>query len=157
MTEKEAFEVEAALMDCFPGLTNIQNGHAYERGVNSSEVIQRNLSCEEFADQPDLKYCIIKINDFWLNECGSVYETVRKYWKVNLKRIQKVPYVLASCGGIIKEVFEAESWYEAPNVPGRCMFDGKIAPDNVRNLFVNKKLPKCYMKKGMASPVLYHD
>ena len=157
MTEKEAFEVEAALMDCFPGLTNIQNGHAYDRGVNSSEVIQRNLSCEEFTDQPDLKYCIIKINDYMLNERGNVYETVRKHWKVSLKRIQKVPYVLASCDGIVKEVFEAESWYESPDVPGRCMFDGKIAPDNVRDLFVNKKLPKCYMKKGMASPVLYHD
>lgn len=38
LTEKEAFEVEAALIDCFPGLTNIQGGYSSDRGINNAEV-----------------------------------------------------------------------------------------------------------------------
>lgn len=157
MTEKEAFEVEAALIDCYPGLTNIQGGYSSDRGVNSAEVLQRVLSCEEFEDQPDLKYCIIKINDHVLNERGSVYETVRKHWKVNLTRVQKIPYVLACHNGIVAEVYEAEKWYRSEEMPERCEFIGKVANDDIRQLFINKRLPKKYCKKGMASPVLYHD
>lgn len=37
------------------------------------------------------------------------------------------------------------------------MFDGKQAPEEIRKLFVNKRLPNHYIRKGMASPVLYHD
>jgi len=157
LTEKEAFEVEAALIDCYPGLTNIQGGYSSDRGVNSAEVLQRVLSCEEFKDQPDLKYCIIKINDHVLNERGSVYETVRKHWKVNLSRVKKIPYVLACNNGIVVEVYEIEKWYRSDEMPKRCEFIGKVADDDIRQLFINKRLPKKYCKKGMASPVLYHD
>lgn len=157
LTEKEAFEVEAAHIDCYPGLTNIQGGYSSDRGVNSAEVLQRVLSCEEFKDQPDLKYCIIKINDHVLNERGSVYETVRKHWKVNLSRVKKIPYVLACHNGIVAEVYEIEKWYRSDEMPKRCEFIGKVADDGIRQLFINKRLPKRYCKKGMASPVLYHD
>lgn len=157
LSEKEAFEVEAALIDCYPGLTNIQSGYSSDRGVNNAELLQRDLSYEEFEEPNDLKYCIIKINNYWLTECGDVYETVRKHWKVNLKRISKVPYVLASRNGVILEVFEVEKWYKAEDVPERCMFDGKVAPNEIRQHFVRKRLPKKYTKKGMASPILYHD
>ncbi|MCI7499895.1 MAG: hypothetical protein MSA82_10870 [Oscillospiraceae bacterium] len=158
LTNKEAFEVEAALIDCYAGLTNIQDGFAPERGVNNAEVLQRELSYETFEDIDDLKYCIIKINDWHLNERGSVYETVRKAWKVNYNRRIKIPYVLASNNGVVVDVFIAEKWYEAPDDgPGRYMFDGKQAPEKIRALFVNKRLPKHYIKKGLASPVLYHD
>ncbi len=157
LTEKEAFEVEAAHIDCYPGLTNIQGGYSSDRGVNSAEVLQRVLSCEEFKDQPDLKYCIIKINDHVLNKRGSVYETVRKHWKVNLSRVKKIPYVLACHNGIVAEVYEIEKWYRSDEMPKRCEFIGKVADDGIRQLFINKRLPKKYCKKGMASPVLYHD
>ena len=157
MTENEAFEVEAALIDCYAGLTNLQSGHYSDRGVNNAEVLQRELSYEEFEDQPDLKYCIIKINNYWINDRGNIYDTVRMHWKVNLNRVQKIPYVLASHNGVIEEVYKVDRWYKAEDVPGRCMFEGTVASDEIRNLFVQKRLPKRYIKKGMASPVLYHD
>lgn len=157
MTEKEAFEVEAALIDCFAGLTNLQTGHSSDRGVNNADVLQRDLSLGEFEDVENLKYCIIKIRDAVLNERGSVYETVRRAWKVNKTRIAKIPYVLVSLNGVIVDVFIVEKWYEEEGTSGRYMFDGIQAPDEIRNLFVHKRLPKHYMKKGMASPVLYHD
>ena len=157
LTEIEAFEVEAALIDCFAGLTNLQTGHSSDRGVNNAEVLQRELSLEEFEDVDELNYCIIKIKDYWINERGSIYETVRKHWKVNEKRISKIPYVLASHNGVIIEVFKVEKWYEAQEIPGRYMFDGVQASQEIRSLFINKRLPKHYVKKGMASPLLYHD
>ncbi len=157
MTENEAFEVEAALIDCYAGLTNLQSGHYSDRGVNNAEVLQRELSYEEFEDQPDLKYCIIKINNYWINDRGNIYDTVRMHWKVNLNRVQKIPYVLASHNGVIEEVYKVDRWYKAEDVPGRCMFEGTVASDEICNLFVQKRLPKRYIKKGMASPVLYHD
>ena len=155
LTEKEAFEVEAALIDCYPGLTNIQSGYSSDRGVNNASVLQRDLSCVEFEEQPELKYCVIKTH--YLNERGSIYEAARKYWKVSLSRIQKIPYALACCNGVVIEVFEVDSWYEAPDFPGRYMFDGRPACAEIRNLFIQKRLPKHYMKKGMRRYVLYHD
>lgn len=157
LTEKEAFEVEAALIDCFPCLTNIQSGYSSDRGVNNALVIQRDLSLESFSDIPELKYCIIKISERSINESGSIYEATRKHWRVNFKRVNKIPYVLASLNGVVVDVFQVERWYISPLVPESCMFDGEQAPESIRNLFVNKRLPSSYMKKGMASPVLYHD
>ncbi len=157
LTEKEAFEVEAALIDCYPGLTNIQNGFASDRGVNNAEVLQRDLSYEVFNDVKDLKYCIIKIKNCMINDEKNVYESVRKHWRVNLDRMNNIPYVLAAHNGVIIDVFEVDSWYKSPNVSGRCMFDGKPAPESIKKLFINKRLPNNYTQKGMASPVLYHD
>lgn len=157
LTEKEALEVEAALIDCYPGLTNIQGGYSSDRGVNNADVLQHNLSLETFEDIDGLKYCIIKITERSLSERDSIYEAVRKHWKVNLNRINNIQYVLASLNGVVIDVFEAKKWYYTPDIPERCMFDGRQAPDNIRKLFVNKRLPSKYMKKGMASPVLYHD
>lgn len=155
MTEKEALEVEAALIDCFPGLTNIQNGFSSDRGVNNAEVLQRLLSLEEFEDVDDLDYCLIKINNNDnISERGSIYEAVRRSWKVNLKRIQKIPYILAVHNGVVIGVFKAENWYPSDEIEGRCMFDGEEAEEKIKNLFMNKRIPKHYK---VQAPVLYHD
>lgn len=155
LTEKEALEVEAALIDCYPGLTNIQSGYSTDRGVNNADVLQRDLSYEEFEEPNDLEYCIIKINNSYLDDRNSVYERVRKHWRVNLDRVSKIPYVLAVRDGVVIDVFEVDSWYNASDVPGRCMFDGKQAPEEIRKKFVNKRLPKHYIQPGMKAPVLY--
>lgn len=161
LTAKEAFEVEAALIDCYlgMGLTNIQSGHSSDRGVNSAEALERNLSLKEYVDDDNLKYCIIKIRKSYIEENnGDVYETVRKYWKVNLNRISKIPYVFASCDGVVLKVYEVDKWYKSSAIPDRCMFDGKETTDKTLiDRFVNKRIPQNYAKKGMASPVLYHD
>ena len=157
MNEAAALEVEAALIDCYQGLTNIQSGHSSDRGVNNAEVLQRDLSCSEFDENINIKYCIIKIKDYSINERGSIYEAVRKHWKVNLSRVNKIPYVLACRNGVVLDVFEVEKWYESDEVPGRYMFNGHPAEDKIRNQFKNKRIPVRFRKKGMASPVLYHD
>lgn len=158
MEENEAFEVESALMDCYAGLTNLLSGHASERGVNNVETIQNILSTEEFDDDNDLKYCVIKITQWGLDLWGGAnYETTRQAWKVDLNRAQKLDYAISSFNGIVQEVYEIEEWQESMKFPGRKEFSGKVASDSIRNKFVGKRLPARYCKKGQANPVLYHD
>ena len=158
LTEKEAFEVESALIDAYGELTNIQSGHASERGVNNAEVLQRELSYEEY-EEPDLKYIIIKINDRVLQERNNdVYETVRSAWKVNQSKIKAYKYCLAVLNGIVKNVYMIDEWQpDHRGREGRYEFTGKEAPEDIRSMFINKRIPEKYRKKGMASPVLYHD
>ncbi len=158
LTEDEAFEVEAALIDAYGNLTNIQDGHDADRGVNNAEVIEHNLSCKEY-EEPDFKYIIIKINDRVLGERnGDLYETVRRAWKVNLEKVKDYKYCLAVLNGVVKEVYIMVRWQlDSQGREGRCEFFGVEAPDDIRAMFVNKRIPECYRKKGMASPVLYHN
>lgn len=158
LTEKEAFEVESALIDAYGELTNIQSGHASDRGVNNAEVLQRELSYEEYKE-PEFKYIIIKINDRVLQERNNdVYETVRSAWKVNLNKVKNYKYCLAVLNSVVKNVYEIAGWKEDHRErQGRYEFTGIEAPKEIRDIFVNKRIPEQYRKKGMASPVLYHS
>ena len=158
LTEKEAFEVEAALIDVYGELTNIQNGYAHERGVNNAEVLQRELSYEEYVE-PSFPYIMIKITNRNLEANNNdIYETVRSAWKVNLNRAKKYKYCLAVLDGVVKNVYEIEGWQEDHvQNSGRYEFYGFEAPEEVKKQFVNKRIPLKYRKKGNASPVLYHD
>lgn len=157
LTEKEAFEVEAALIDVYAELTNIQSGHASDRGVNNAEVLQRELSCEEY-DEPDFKYIIIKIRQNVLeSRDNNIYETVRRAWKVNVDKVKNYKYCFAVLNGIVRNVYLIHGW-DNNNIEesGRYEFFGEEAPKEIKDQFVNKRIPAKYRKKGMASPVLYH-
>ena len=156
LTEKEAFEVEAALIDCYGELTNLQQGHSSDRGVNNAEVLQRELSYDEY-DEPDFKYIIIKINDRVLEERNyDMYETVRSAWIVNLNKIKKIKYCFCVNNGVVKNVYEIEAWQaDHRGSAGRYEFVGKEASEDIRKTFINKRIPLKYRRKGMAWPVLY--
>ncbi len=158
LTEKEAFEVEAALIDAYGELTNIQSGHSADRGVNNAEVLQRELSYEEY-EEPDFKYIIIKINNRVLEERGNdIYETVRRAWKVNLNKIKDYKYCFAVLNGVVRNVYIMQEWkQDTKGRTGRCEFIGLEADEAIKSRFVNKRIPEKYRRKGMASPILYHD
>lgn len=156
LTEEEAFAVEAALIDCFPGLTNSQNGHASDYGVNNAKTLQIKYSTETYNEPDNLNYMIIKTREETREERGgSWYNAVRSAWKVDKKRADNIEYVLGVVDGIVKEVFKVDEWKEAGN--GRYEFDGKVAPENIRKIFKDKRIPEKYSKKGNASPVQYRD
>ena len=158
LTENEAFEVEAALIDCFPGLTNLQSGHNNDYGVNNAETLQNTYSVETYIEPDDIKYMIIKTTyDVVNNERnGSLYDAVRYTWRVNKKRVDKIKYVLGVIGGIVKEVYKVDKWVLSDNGV-RYEFIGKVAPKEIRNHFINKRIPESYSKKGSANPIQYHD
>lgn len=157
LSSDEAFEVEAALIDAYGQLTNIQGGHASDRGVNSADVLERELSYKEYSE-PDFPYIIIKINNKKLEEReNDIYETVRSAWKINVEKAKRYKYCFAVLNGVVKNIFTIEGWQEDhQGRTGRFEFYGKEAPSDIRKMFVDKKIPQSYRKKGMASPVLYH-
>ncbi len=58
LDEETAFEVEAAIIDCYPGLTNIKSGYCSERGVTNSEIIIKELGAAEYEEPEDIDYLI---------------------------------------------------------------------------------------------------
>ena len=155
--EKTAYEVESAVIDCFPGLTNEVSGHDDGYGVISATELQSNQSAKEY-DEPSFNYLIIKINNNVLSSRNmDIYETVRSAWKVSLSKVKKYKYVLAVLNGLVVGVYEVDHWQEDFRNPnnGRYEFIGKEAPEEIKRLFFKKRIPSKYSKKGMASPCLY--
>jgi hypothetical protein len=100
------------------------------------------------------KCMIIKINRS-IHERESVYEAVRKYWVIDIKRAEQADYVLAVANKIIIDVFVADKWYPSTVKPKRKEFVGTTADEDIRNLYVGKMIPEQYRKIGNQSPVLY--
>ena len=154
MDNDTALEVEGALIDAYPGLTNIQNGHGNsEFGCASTLQIQQKYQAEE-ASIPAGKFMIIKVKDATIDEQGSLYEAVRKHWHVNLQKAAG-RMVLACVAGLIRGVFLVDKWNMSEEHEGRKYFIGREADEKTVRQFVGKRLPKRFFKRGAASPVLY--
>lgn len=155
MDEKTAFEVEAALIDAYPGLTNIASPVNCEYGVASVEQIVARYGLPQIDDfKKEDKVLIIKIKqenvDTWGN--GSIYETVRKWWKLNGQRRNKVKQVAAVIDGVVKGVYRVEKWFYNEN-KDKWGFEGEEIIDSE---YLNKRIPsEKYRKKGQASPTIY--
>jgi hypothetical protein len=167
MNEDQVKEVESALIDAYPGLTNIQIGQDSERGVMHAEEIINLYEAEEAAFQHDL----ILINVNKTSEDEDLYDAVRYAWKIDPKRAGECEYVLAVRKGLIIGAFKAEEWLPAipENFPtfvaaddnrkgpreGRYGFRGIRAPEDIERMYVGRRLPEGLQKRGAANPVRY--
>ena len=90
------------------------------------------------------------------NDEKSIYNAVRKSWVLSSSRVKSVNYVLAEYKGIIREVFKVESWYKTRDEKNkeRLGFNGKVADEDIRFLYIYKKLDN-FKKKGQANPIQY--
>lgn len=155
MTKEQAMEVESALIDCYPGLTNRANGYDSDRGVITANDLQSSLMRPVYEEPTDLDYVIIKTTRNVVSISGDLYEATRRAWRASLDRASKVKIVLSVISGIVCEVYEVSEWYRSPESDARIEFHGKVANDDVANLFRGKMIPEYYRKKGMSSPFLY--
>ena len=154
LTEDEAFEVEAALIDAYPGLTNIQNGHDYDRGAITVEDLYELAGTKEYSEPKD-DYIIIKTSLNAINNNGSLYDATRICWCASLGKAQNYKYVFAVINGVVQEVYKVNSWDPYPyNNSNRIAFDGKPATDHMA-AFKKQLIPEKYRKKGVANPFLY--
>lgn len=160
MDEGMAFEVEAALIDATPGLSNLAGGHgSTDKGPMRAEQIIR-LYEAPVADLDD-KVMLINVN--LSHEERSLYHAVRYAWRLNPHRAREADFVLATTRGMIIGAFVAEKWLEAttdnfPDLPpaeGRWGFYGREAPPEVWQKYVNKRVPSDFSKKGASNPVKY--
>ena len=160
MDEKTAVEVEAALIDAYPGLTNIVGGiGSSDCGtMHAMEIISR------YCAEPAVfhhKALLISINRSAAET--SLYEATRYAWKVSKSKAKKAEVVLATVRGLIVGAFVAHDWLEATaanfpgheDAPGRLGFVGKDAPVEISNLYVGKRVPDEYRKPGAANPIKY--
>ena len=153
-TAKEAFEIEGALIDAYQGLTNVQDGHGNsDFGCANAVEIQRRYGAEE-AVVASGKYVIIKVREAVVNARGSIYEAVRRAWRINIEKA-KGRMVLACVNGLIRGVFTNLEWREDAEHPGRYGFSGVSAEDDFSRRLIGQRLPGKYCKKGLASPILY--
>lgn len=161
MNDATAFEVEAALIDAYPVLMNEAGGvggHEYG-AMHAIEIVQ------EYAAEP-ATFChnalLISINRSAIAET-SLYEATRYAWKVSRAKAENAEVILATVQGIIREAFIADEWLEATSknfpgrqgVPGRYGFNGRTAREEIRRLYVNKRVPDEYRKRGAANPIKY--
>jgi hypothetical protein len=162
LTEEQAFEVEAALIDAYPEVTNLVGGRASdERGLmHANQIIERYEAPEAVFSH---KAVVINVNRT-VAERESVYAAVRYAWKVDPKKAQAAQLVIAVEQGLIIGVFEAERWLEATpeNFPGtteprtgRWGFVGKEAPKDVAAQYLGHRLPDSMRKRGAANPIRY--
>lgn len=133
LTEKEAFEVESALID-FIGLTDLTNAvsghHAMERGQMSiKEVVALYDAPQVIIDQPSILIIVNQLYYRGMSE-AELYEVTRRSWKIGPDRV-KVKYAFAVYRGIIRQVYTVNKWIPStdPQYPKRWEFEGSIAHD----------------------------
>ncbi len=162
MDEVTAFEVEAALMDAYPGITNLVRGQSSsEYGLmHSKGIIERYAAPEAVFSH---KALLINVNRSATVE-ESVYEAARYAWKVDRKKAESAELVLAVQQGLILGVFIAEKWLPATpenfpsltsEIPKRWGFVGIEAPKSVSAQYLRHRIPDSMRKRGAANPVRY--
>ncbi|MGI8979316.1 MAG: LEM-3-like GIY-YIG domain-containing protein [Pirellulaceae bacterium] len=160
MDEATAIEVEAALIDAYPGLTNIVGGAGSgDYGVmHAREIIARYCAVPaEFFHRA----LLINVNNTATEK--SLYEATRYAWKISKSNAEQAEIVLAIRRGVIVEAFVAHQWLSATpknfpgreQAPGRLGFEGELASPEVRRMYVGKRLPDQYRKKGASNPIKY--
>lgn len=158
-TEDIAYQVEAALIDAFPGLSNAAGGHGNgEFGCRHVDEIIRLYAAEPLVAYEDLILIYIGRT---LDDGRDIYDAVRAAWKMSKTEAKKRNLVLAYDGGIICGAYRPTEWLDAKKenfphlsktIDGRIGFDGEPAHD-VWNLYVGKRAPK--RKRGSQTPFSY--
>jgi hypothetical protein len=160
MDEQTAFEVESALMEAYPGLTNEVGG----TGTNDYGAMHAKEIIRRYSAEPAVfkhKAILISVNRTATEV--SLYEATRYAWKISKSKAEQSEVVLATVQGLIVGAFVAEKWLEATaanfpgreEVHGRLGFEGRDAPAEIAALYVGKRVPDEYRKRGAANPIKY--
>jgi hypothetical protein len=161
MDDDTASQVEGALIDTYPGISNVMGGigNSDYGAMHSSEIINK-YSAPEVVFQH--KAVIINISR--TAAADTLYESTRYAWRLNLGKAREAEVVLAVRFSMIIGVFTADQWLAATveNFPlrepieGRFGFIGKPAEKEVSEIYLGKKLPDDYRKKGASNPIRYN-
>lgn len=160
MDSETAFEVEAALIDAYPGLTNDVGGRRSNDygAMHAREIIRRYC-----AEPAVFKHRALLISVNRSAAETSLYEATRYAWKISNSKAKQAEVILATLQGLIVGAFIADDWLEATaanfpgrkDVPGRLAFIGREANEEIKGLYVGKRVPDEYRKPGAANPIKY--
>jgi hypothetical protein len=169
--DEAIYEVEGALIDAFPGLSNIQGGHGSgaKGPMNVLELMDK-YALPEIIEVPNHKLVLININNLEnRGDVKEIYEQVRLAWRISKNRADQADYVLAVVRGVVVGAFEAEEWLTATHkhfplrispekeMPERKGFHGKKAPDDIWKLYVGDRGMRIAIDdlKHIQNPVRY--
>ena len=160
-TEDRAYEVEAAVIDAYPGLTNQVSGHGSgEYGSRHVEEIINEYAGKEFQVQEDLM--LISIGVFYYRK-DTAYDAVRYAWKVNRQRAEQHNLVLARLRGLVVGAYRPAKWLPATfenfsdlagryddfdELPDYLGFVGE--PADVWDDYVGKRVPERFLGGRIA-------
>lgn len=177
LSASEAFQIEASLIDtlthCGLLLKNIVGGHnSIEKGLMTSEEIVRLYNAQPL-NQMGADCILININRTYKRGNGTdpIYQATKETWLISEWRLPQINYVLSEFRGLVVEVFEVEKWYPKQRPKNKTInkeknikiqvsvtgygFDGKVAPDKIRNLYINKSVAHI-KQKGAAQVIRYN-
>ena len=150
MSDSAAKEVEAALIDAYPGLENRVKGTGSDRGARHADEIIRQYTAEEFVVVEPL----IMISIGQLYHQRGAYEAVRGSWRMSRRRAEEHgKLVLARYRKVVVGAYRPIEWLSGMDerlpdqIEGRCGFVGEEATD-VWDTYVGKRVPEQYLKKG---------
>ena len=161
MNARTAIEVEAALIDCYSGLTNKQAGHeSHIHGSRHADEIMAEFNAVEFeVDEPLLAFTI---NQLW--QKLGFYEATRGVWPLDIKRARERQLVLGVVNNIVKGVYrpsewvpgttENFSWYTGES-KNRWGFVGVEAGPDTQERYLGKRVPAKYTGKGVQTARRY--
>jgi hypothetical protein len=155
-----AFEIEAALIDAYPGLTNLVGGHASaQNGCRTVHQIVEAYAAKELVPEEPL---ILIFIGRALDEGRDVYNAVRAAWRMSKGNAEKYKLVLAyDVSGIVRGAYRPERWFPATqlnfpflphDLPKRIGFVGTEAND-VKDRYLGRKVPP--RPKGSMTPFRY--
>ncbi len=155
LSESEAFQVEAAVIDVFgmSNLSNLQKGHySTEFGLKSVIEISTMYSAKPF--DTGLAVVLININRLFDADmtASDMYEATRKSWVMGEKR-NKAIYAIATYRGLTREAYKINDWFQEGT---RWGFNGVVAEEPVRNSLINMSIIHL-SKRGAANPIRYHQ
>jgi hypothetical protein len=175
-SEQIAYEIEAALLEAYEGLSNIAGGHENsDKGcAHANELIRKYKARELVACHHLISFSCGNA----LRDRASAYEACRFAWRLNREKIEwkskatdrKYKYALAVDRGFVVDVFSIREWLEATpdNFPGmdfryfdpaeleklrksRTGFIGEQATQEILDLYQFTRLPGT----GSQNPVRY--
>jgi len=137
LTEKEAFEVEAALIDYvgIEALTNQVLGfNSDERGrMSVADIIEKYAAPELNITEPVILITVNRLYQKGMSD-EKIFEITRGDWVIGIRR-EKARYAFAVYNGIVRAVYKIEAWNPVVNNDpihknsNRWRFDGTIASD----------------------------
>lgn len=161
LTEKEAFEVEAAVIDYIGlgELTNAVHGHHVdERGrMTIPEVIARYEAPEVTIHEQVILITVNRLYRRGMTE-EELYAITRGNWVLRESRLPQIKYAFCVYDGIVRQAYRVLSWHPAQarraeqKHQDRWRFDGEIAVEMQH--YVGGSVAK-YITVGAQNPIRY--
>jgi uncharacterized protein len=166
LTEEHALRVESALIDMVnhilpETLTNLISGiGAAENFIDAGDLAAEKCAIPLEAKQPLL---LIKIERNWsqlLERYGrisdipphEIYEATRAYWRIDVNRARKADLVLSVARGLVRGVFVANEWQDAPE--GKKQFVGDDVTQSLGIHLFNRSVSHLF-PRGAQTPIRY--